>query len=74
MSHSNRDQQLSLSSKTHCGIMSVNVVDSKQSHTKCTDMSKKFAASIYWVEEKAVLEKSDQDVQPLKDQLYKKAW
>jgi hypothetical protein len=45
----------------HCklGLMSVNVVDSKQSHTKCTDISKKFAASIYWVEEKDVLEKSD---------------
>jgi len=39
--------------------MSVNVVDSKQSHTKCTDISKKFAASIFWVEEKDVLEKSD---------------
>lgn len=38
------------------------MVDSKQSHTKCSDTSKKFAASIYWVEEKAVLEKSDQDV------------
>jgi hypothetical protein len=39
--------------------MSVNVVDSKQSLTKWTDISKKFVASIYWVEEKAVLEKSD---------------
>jgi hypothetical protein len=37
--------------------MSVNVVDSKQSHSKCTDISKKFAASIYWVKEKPVLKK-----------------